>query len=287
MNSKSAQESTAQMFFEDYGVPSLYISSEAVLSLFNSGRTTGLVFNAGSGSFQVVPVYEGHSVQHGINRVNLSGKGLTSWLEELLNQSGIELKKMKNEGDRRILEKIKEDLCYVAFDYQDEVAKFEKGESKTSHYKLPDEHVVTLGSELITSPEALFTPDLLGGSFAAVHQTAVNSIQKCDVDLRKQLFRNITLSGGSSMFSGIKERLANEIIPLAPHYAKVNILAPNDREYSTWTGGSILSIMNSFQNRWLKRANTMSMEVSSFTESCSKSLLIYHSCPQMISKPHN
>ena len=89
---------------------------------------------------------------------------------------------------------------------------------------------------------------------AGVHETTYNSIMKCDVDIRKDLYANIVLSGGTTMYAGIADRMSKEITALAPASMKVKIIAPPERKYSVWIGGSILSSLSTFQSMWISKA---------------------------------
>ena len=99
-------------------------------------------------------------------------------------------------------------------------------------YELPDGQVITIGNERFRCPEALFQPTFLGMESAGVHETTYNSIMKCDVDIRKDLYANVVLSGGTTMYSGIADRMSKEITALAPASMKVKIIAPPERKYS-------------------------------------------------------
>lgn len=88
---------------------------------------------------------------------------------------------------------------------------------------------------------------------AGIDQTTYNSIQKCDVDVRKELYGNIVMSGGTTMFPGIAERMQKEITALAPSSMKVKIIAPPERKYSVWIGGSILASLTTFQQMWISK----------------------------------
>jgi actin-related protein len=89
---------------------------------------------------------------------------------------------------------------------------------------------------------------------AGIHETTFNSIMKCDVDIRKDLYANVVMSGGSTMFAGISDRMQKEISNLAPQTMKVNIIAPPERKYSVWIGGSILASLSTFQSMWITKA---------------------------------
>ena len=110
-----------------------------------------------------------------------------------------------------------------------------------------------VGNERFRCPEALFQPTFLGRESAGIHETTFNSIMKCDVDIRKDLYGNIVLSGGTTMFPGIAERMQKEITNLAPPTLKIKIIAPPERKYSVWIGGSILASLSTFQQMWISK----------------------------------
>merc|ERR1712130_390314 len=93
-------------------------------------------------------------------------------------------------------------------------------------YELPDGQVITVGNERFRCPEALFQPQFLGLESVGIHETTYNSIMKCDVDIRKDLYANVVLSGGSTMYPGIADRMQKEITALAPNTMKIKIIAP-------------------------------------------------------------
>jgi actin len=121
-------------------------------------------------------------------------------------------------------------------------------------YELPDGQVITVGSERFRCPESLFQPSMLGLEGVGIHQTTYNSIMKCDVDIRKDLYSNIVLSGGTTMFPGIADRMTKEISSLAPSSMKVKVVAPAERKFSVWIGGSILSSLSTFQQMWITKS---------------------------------
>jgi actin-related protein len=81
---------------------------------------------------------------------------------------------------------------------------------------------------------------------------------KCDVLIRRDLYSNIVLSGGSTLLPGIAERLKKELIALAPSSTEINIIAPPERKYTVWIGGSVLASHSSFQNMWISREGMLS-----------------------------
>merc|ERR1712209_12622 len=102
-------------------------------------------------------------------------------------------------------------------------------------------------------PRALFQPSFLGMEACGIHETTYNSIMKCDVDIRKDLYANTVMSGGTTMYPGIADRMQKEITALAPSTIKIKIIAPPERKYSVWIGGSILASLSTFQQMWISK----------------------------------
>ena len=121
-------------------------------------------------------------------------------------------------------------------------------------YELPDGQVITIGNERFRSPESLFQPAFTGMETTGIHELNYNSIMKCDIDIRKDLFANTVLSGGTTMFPGIADRMQKEITALAPSTIKIKIIAPPERKYSVWIGGSILTSLTTFASMWITKA---------------------------------
>eukprot|EP01012_Entosiphon_sulcatum_P001571 TRINITY_DN102_c0_g2_i1.p1 TRINITY_DN102_c0_g2~~TRINITY_DN102_c0_g2_i1.p1 ORF type:complete len:389 (-),score=103.30 TRINITY_DN102_c0_g2_i1:80-1207(-) len=250
MNPKNNREKMTQIMFETFNVPALYVSIQAVLSLYSSGRTTGIVMDSGDGVTHTVPIYEGYSLPHAILRIDMAGRDLTEWMMKLLTERG---HSFTTSAEREIVRDIKEKLSYVALDFDEEMSLANSSSSLEKEYELPDGNRITVASERFRCPEALFKPSFIGLESPGVHETTFNSINKCDIDVRKDLYANIVLSGGTTMYEGLPERLSKEITNLAPNSMKVKVVAPPERKYSVWIGGSILASLATFQTMWIKK----------------------------------
>jgi len=250
LNPERNREKMAEILFETFNCPAMYVSMQAVLSLYASGRTTGLVIDAGDGVIHIVPIYEGFAISHAISRIDIAGRDITEYLRRLLRQRGHAL---TSSAEREIVRDIKERLCYVALDPEKELKLAEKVSGMEKQYTLPDGETITVGSERFLAPEAFFNPAALGKEEQPLDDAVYKAVQDCDIDLRKELYQNIVLSGGSTMFPGLKERLHKELTELVPENVEIRIVAPPERRYSVWIGGSILSSLKTFQRLWISK----------------------------------
>lgn len=250
MNPRKNREKAAEIFFETFGCPALFVSAQAILSLYASGRTTGIVLDSGDGVTHAVPVYEGFALPHAVMRTDIAGRDVTEHLMLQLRRTG---HIFHTSAEREVVRQIKEQECYVAFNRQKEEQVEHEKASAQQPFRLPDGTQIALGAERFRAPEILFHPNIVGMEYPGVHELLAYSISRCDLDLRMTMYSQIVLSGGSTMFQGFGDRLLNEVRKLAPKDIKIRISAPPERKFSTWIGGSILASLGTFKKMWVSK----------------------------------
>merc|ERR1712167_154391 len=245
MNPKDNRERMTQIMFETFNARRFYVAIQAVLSLYASGRTTGVVVDCGDGVSHTVPIYEGYSMPHAIQRINLAGRDLTEWMCKILMDSKITL---TTSAEKETAKKMKEELCYVSDNFDEEMDAFQ---DKTKKFEMPDGTSVEVHAQQIRCPELMFKPSLDGKEMPGLHQLTDKTVKDCDLDVRKDLLGNVVMSGGTTMFPNMPERLQNEIQTLVAEATKVKVIAPPERMISVWIGGSILASLSTFSRMWI------------------------------------
>jgi|NOAtaT_7_FD_contig_121_240162_length_1965_multi_3_in_0_out_0_2 actin-related protein len=252
MNPKENRSKATQIMFESLGVPALYLANSAVLALFVTGKTTGVIVDSGYSVTHIVPIYQEFSVPYANLRMDFGGKDLTSYMIKLFHEQSCSFGFI---GGRECVRKIKKSLTYVAEDFDQEMKRAELDPSAVNvEYELPDKRVINVGTERFRCPEVLFDPVLVGWHEGGLHQTIYTSIQKAEIDMRKELFSNILLCGGNSMFKGLDVRLQKELKKLAPPGTNVCVNAPENRHHLVWIGGSVLASLPRFESMCMTKA---------------------------------
>jgi len=247
MNPKNNRNHMIEQFFEKFNVPAVFVAEQAILALYASGRTTGVVLDSGHGVTHCVPVFEGFSLPHATTRMDVAGADVTEHLNRILKKSGVNF---HTSAEMQTVQDIKEKVCCVRKTTKKH-SSINVGQDQPSYYTLPDGKKIQIGSNVREdAAEVLFDPSLIGLEYPGIHNCVADSIAKSELDLRRKLYASIVLSGGSTMFKGFGDRMLQE---LSVTDSQVKIFAPVDRILSTWVGGSILSCLHTFKNMWITR----------------------------------
>ncbi|KAI8361161.1 actin-1 [Mortierella sp. GBAus27b] len=250
-NAQTNREKMITIMFEKFMTRGVYIVLEPCLVLHSSGRTTGLVLDAGDSITHAVPVFEGFALVHGMQRIGLAGRDLNSYLTQRLEARGYSFPpSIKGEVARAV----KEALCYVSLDYESELRAASGSSLFEKAFTLPDGKEIRIDVERFQVTEALFRPAIIDIESPGVHEAAYTAVMKSDMDVRRQLYGNILLSGGSTMFPGFEQRMKREITKRVAPSVEVRTIALPGRKYSAWIGGSILASLSLFNDVWITKA---------------------------------
>lgn len=249
LNPKTNRERMAQIMFETFHAAAVYIASPAVLSLYANGKTTGIVLDCGEEISHAVPVYDGYAMPHAVTLIVLGGADLTMFLRKTLSDKGYSF---SSAAEIDIARAIKETVCTVSTDFDSDYQAATQSTDRDKTFEGSDNNY-TIGVEQYLCPEVLFKPCFVDKECPGVHEAISNSIQKCDVDIRKELWKNVVLAGGSTKFEGFVDRVQKELKLVAPTTIEVEVVAPENRKFSAWVGGSVLAGLAEFQGRWITK----------------------------------
>lgn len=253
---KINREKITQLMFEKFNVNGLFMSIQALLSMYSAGKTTGLILDSGYDVTCSVPIIEGYNFPYTITNVNCGGKIITDGIINSINNL-YPGKINFNYETRKNINFIKESFTYYSSQGNSQPNNEENNNNnnnnKLNKFMLPDGEEIDIKDILYNCIESVFKPELLGNDIPGIHYQVYNSIMKSESEIRKELYGNIILAGGNTMFIGFPEKLGLEIQKIAPTSLvnKVKIISQNERKYSAWIGGAILAGLTSFQFMWI------------------------------------
>jgi len=262
LNPKKNRELMIQTMFEEYQFKGVYVSIQAVLTLYAQGLLTGVVVDSGDGVTHIVPVMEGFAMPHLTRRLDVAGRDITRYLIKLLLLRGYAFNRT---ADFETIRMIKEKLCYVGYDLKLEKQLSEETTVLIEQYKLPDGRVIKMGAERYEAPEALFQPRLIDVDSGGVADMLFNCINSADIDNRAEFYKHIVLSGGTSMYPGLPSRLEKELRELVLKNVlkgdkarlakfKIRIEDPPRRKHMVFLGGAVLAdIMKDKDSFWITK----------------------------------
>lgn len=256
MNPMKNEQGICELMMERFEVRELCAEYAPVMSLFGSGRTSGLVLDVGESFTQIMPVWQGAMIGECVHRTKIAGEMLTHYLARLLTERTKGLVDPSS-SQRLDIRSLKERSCFVSLDFDSDISSFTDGSStRFLQCSLIDGTLLTLGDERIKVTESLFKPSLLGLETPSLSALSHSAIVHSPLDLRPELWSNIVLSGGSSLFPGFADRLQTEIRTLCRpttdfpcHYSlgqSARVVSFADRHLQTFIGGSMLASLPNF-----------------------------------------
>ena len=248
-SARAARDAAAAVMFETLRVPALVMAPTSTLALYATGRTTGLVLEAGDGVTAATPVYEGFALPHAAVRADVGGGDVTDALAALLRRAGVAL---ATSAERETVRAIKEACGAVAASAAAADAAPPGGGEE---FRLPDGSRLALAGEATRASEVLFRPALAGLEAPGAADVVALALAKADLDLRRPLLGAVVLAGGATAARGFAARLLGDVRAAAPPDAAVRVWAPADRKLLAWVGGSILASLATFRAMWVTRAD--------------------------------
>lgn len=286
LNTPENREFTAEVMFETFNVPGLYIAVQAVLALCASllqqqagddggaqGSITGTVVDSGDGVTHIIPVAEGYVIGSCIKHVPLAGRSVTDFILQMMRDRG---ENVPPDQALDVAQKIKEMYCYVCPDLVKEYQKYDsEPESRFKQFKGTDlktkkKFTVDVGYERFLGPEMFFSPEIFSPDFFTPLPDLIDStIQACPIDTRRPLFNYITLSGGSTMYKHFTRRLQRDVQRKVKERADrqrerypdvpfkeldVHVITHEFQRFAVWFGGSMLASQPNFMQYFNTRA---------------------------------
>jgi len=258
LNQMSKREWMTELFFEKFKVRSLGIFNSAVLSLYSTGLTRGLVVECGEGATLAVPVFEGYAIPHAIFKMEVAGQDITRKLDEMVRARGCAMNKDGRPPSLVTAQAMKEKLCCVVPDYEAACQGPDPGEEEARSFELPDGTIVQVPHDIrFGAPEQLFKRDASGApdenSITSICKRAIETV---DVDFQQDLVRSLVVSGGTSMLPGLSSRIATELsgVISADLQRQLEVVVDSQRKHGSWVGGSMLASLSTFDQLTITRS---------------------------------
>ena len=241
-NKYSNSENISQILFEKMNIPALIFAKQPLLSLISTGYSTGIVLESGSDITQSCVSYEGYLIENSCLRFDYGGKDVSNTLNILLKQRNSDINYINFFDDIKVLNDIKEKQCYIKTLKDDN----EDFVSVHSEYILPDGSKLNLQDEKILAPEILFNNKLIFQEYFPFHEMVINSIDKCDINIKGKLYKTIVMSGGNTKFKGIEEKMKTNLSYLIPRGVDIKLRMQENPELNCWNGGNIVASLSTF-----------------------------------------
>ena len=246
--STKEREAIAHILFDKFNIYHLHFEPQSIMTLYSTSKTSGLVVESGEISTEIVPIIEGYIISQGICNFPIAGHELTKRFENVYKDI-FDINCVNNHY--WMAQKIKEEFSQILPSHKDFQELMSKKDIDKKEYILPDGNIVELGNEIYEIPEAIFNPNIFEIETKNLPEIILDSISKCDISTRKELYNNIILGGGNTFIKGFESRLKSEIEEIKKR--NCGIVSLKERNYSAWIGASGISSMSNFNNKWVSR----------------------------------
>ncbi|KAJ5488911.1 Actin-related protein 3 [Penicillium diatomitis] len=246
------RENTAEIMFESFNCAGLYIAVQAVLALAASWTSskvtdrslTGTVIDSGDGVTHVIPVAEGYVIGSSIKSIPIAGRDITYFVQSLLRDRG------EPDSSLKTAEKVKEEYCYVSPDIVKEFARYDREPDRFLKHTVTSPNgrsiSIDVGYERFLAPEIFFNPEIYSSDFLTPLPNVVDGvIQSSPIDVRRGLYKNIVLSGGSTLYKDFGRRLQRDI----RHLVDARIRASEARSGGARSGGLDVAVVTHKRQR--------------------------------------
>ena len=240
LSTREDRKKIADVFFDKLQVNSLGIMHAPVLSLFSIGKSRGIVVDVGCGLTSIVPIFEGFALPHAIHKIPLAGHDISNYIHQKLSAD-------IRPSQSFVVRNIAEEMMIIPQYYQ-------KGAELLSEekrfYELPGGKIIKVDQDILANAaEILFNPSIVGQSIKNIPDQVIESILKCDNELKPEMYGNIVLSGGSTMIKGFQERMERDLkarIDMQNPAPEIKLHADSFRQHAAWIGGSMLASLSTF-----------------------------------------
>ena len=264
-----------RVFIDELGFKAMAMINSSSLSLYSTGRTSGLVVQCGEMRTYTVPIFEGFPLYHALSKNKLGGKDLTDIYRRGIEEANLNVRS----EDIQTLRNIKERTSCVPYIYPCDYYLDENFQDiileETRLYKLPDDTIIDIPRKCrLLASEMLFNPKVVDKEDLGLRDLIVNSVRKSEIvndSLKETLVNNIILSGGTTMIHGFSERIKKELSGYKDENEwslefKPNVIADNNRYISKWIGMSMIASMSAFDKLFIKKAEFQELGEEKFSE---------------------
>jgi Actin len=260
---KPQNQRFTQLMFETFNTPAFFVAQESALACYASGRSTALILDIGHGTTSVSAHSEGYRLPSADVFHEFGGQDLIEHLQTILRVEGVCHDLSARDARTALVQS-----GFVSLDFERErrdLAPCETGLPFEHWHELAGGGGVPLNDARFRAPEWMFCQDDalysrqerkicdFGTDLQGVHESLMRCVSKCNEDCRDDLWRNVFVCGGATLIPGFVERLEKELRAGLPAATLSRVVAPPDRKYAVWQGGSILASTTSFKHMWITK----------------------------------